>query len=111
MSFPKGFVATDFFYPTVKQKQNYYITGQDVEYIFSSSEYGEFCYIDAEWKEILETEPPEVYHVFENDNVWLTNWKTSTTDDFLDYRVAISKDSKIYDKLVDLAKKHKVVIP
>ena len=110
MTVPEGFIAKEFFTPTAEQKADYYITGQDVIYNFSEKEYGSFSFVDWYWKEILSTKPPTVYHVFNDDNCWVTNWTTTLGEDFLDYRVAIKKDSSIFTDLVNEAKDNKVVI-
>ena len=80
MSFPEGFEATDFFYPTEKQKQDYFITGREVVYWFEPGIYGTFDYNAKEWAEILTNKPPIVYYVFKDDKCWVSKWTTTEQD-------------------------------
>ena len=107
MTYPEGFVAEEFFTPTDEQKANYYITGQNVKYYFSETEYGAFTYVNSKWKEFLYAKPPIVYYLFGDDNCWVSRWKTTSDEEFLDYRVAVRKDSPLFTDLVNTAEKHK----
>ena len=99
MSFPEEFEATDFFYPTVKQKQDYFITGRDVCIELPDEQFGRFTYSLEEWKEILNIGPPILYKVFGDDNCWVINWKTSTNKENTNYKIAVLMDSDLYKQM------------
>ena len=109
MEYPKDFEAVEFFKPTWDFREKYFVTGPEVVYWFEPGVYGTFDYNATEWAEILTNKPPIVYYVFEDENCWVSKW-TTTEHDFLDYNVAISRDTNIFTNLVKEAAKNKVSI-
>jgi len=109
MEYPKDFEAVEFFMPTKELRQKYFVTGPEVVYWFEPDVYGTLHYNDIEWAEILTNKPPIVYYVFEDDKCWVSKW-TTTEQDFIDYDVAISRDTDIFTNLVKEAAKNKVTV-
>ena len=110
MEYPKDFEAIEFFIPSEELRKKYFVTGLEVEYWFEPKVYGTFDYDTEEWAEILTNKPPIVYYVFEDDKCWVSKW-TTTEQDFIEYKVAISRDTNIFTNLVNKAAKNKVTVP
>ena len=109
MEYPKDFEAVEFFIPSEELRKKYFVTGPEVEYWFEPKLYGTFDYNAKEWEEILTNKPPIVYYVFKDDKCRVSKW-TTTEQDFIEYKVAISRDTNIFTNLVKKAEKNKVTV-
>ena len=103
MSFPVGFVATDFIIPSETLKKDYFITGRDCHYVSADNKTADWKLALSFWKEIINTPAPYVYKIFDDNNCWVSKFTSTSNKDFLDFKFAIYQPTKIYRDIVSQA--------
>jgi len=104
MSFPEGFVATDFIIPSDELKKDYFITGRDCHYVSPDNKTADWKLELSFWKQIINTSAPLVYKIFDDNNCWVSDFTSTSNKDFLDFKFAIYQPTHIYLEILRQAK-------